>query len=119
MQGASAIEDVLKKFPGERVTVFAIWEKVLSSDWSPPIARVMARISDSRVAQFWDPERVLSHHLGETEDRKTIVWDWVAVYPEGAKWGSKPNYSGRPVVKVAEAFEAALGKELRSRPDTR
>jgi hypothetical protein len=105
---------VLKKLPGQPVTVFAVWEQVLSSD-SMPISRVLARIPDLRVTQFWDPGRVLSHHLGETEDRKSIVWDWVAVYPIGSKWGTKPVYSGRPVVKVAEAFEDALRKELARR----
>ncbi len=94
--------------------MFIVWEQVLSSD-SVPISRVLARIPDLRVAQFWDPERVLSHHLGETDDRKSIVWDWVAVYPKGDKWGAKPGYSGRPVVKVAEAFEDALRKELARR----
>jgi len=102
----------LKKFEGQPVTVFAVWEQVLSSDSAAPITRVLARLPDTRVAQFWDPGRVLSHHLGETDDRKTIVWDWVAVYPPGVKWGAKPEYSGRPVVKVAQAFEDALRKEL-------
>lgn len=99
--------------PDRPIAVFVVWERVISSDWSPPISAVLARIPDSRVSQFWDPDRVLSHHLGETADRETIVWDWVAVYPEDAKWGSSPptpDYSGRPVVRVASEFEQALRK---------
>jgi len=107
---------VLAKVRGEPVAVFVVWEKVISSDWSPPISRVLARIPDSRVTQFWDPDRVLSHHLGESDDRKTIVWDWVAVYPKGIKWGGgQPAYSGRPVVRVASEFQNAVNKELSRR----
>ena len=109
----------MTKFPGERVAVFVVWEQVLPSDWSPPINPVMARIPDHRVVQFWDPGRELSHHLGETTDRETIVWDWVAVYETGVTWGAKPGYSGRPVVTVARALEDALRKELARRAGNR
>ncbi|MEO8028994.1 MAG: hypothetical protein ABI823_21115 [Bryobacteraceae bacterium] len=107
----------MRKFPDQQLAVFVVWERVLSSDWSAPISAVLGRIPDLRVAQFWDPERALSHQMGESKDRKSIVWDWVGVYRPGQKWnGVLPEaaYTGRPVVQVAAAFEDALRKELTS-----
>ena len=46
-------------------------------------------------------------------DRKSIVWDYIAVYPPGALWEEHPPpplYYGRPVVKVTEAARAAIVK---------
>lgn len=84
-----------------------IWEKVIDSDRAAPSTPVLRRISDSRAAQFWDPERFLSRALGEKDD-ESIVWDWVAVYPPGVKWGGEPVYRGRPVVKIKDKLAAAL-----------
>lgn len=54
--------------------------------------------------------------MGEQEgNRKSIVWDWVGVYPAGARWEQKPPepaYHGRPVEDVATSFEEALQKTL-------
>ena len=95
--------------------MFVVWEKVLSTDWQPPTTSTLARISDPRVTQFWDPERLLSHSLGE-KDRKTKVWDWAAIYGAEAVWNSaapKPLFSGNPVVRritsISEQLRAALG----------
>ncbi len=90
--------------------VFVVWEKVLESDWGAPAASVLARIEDTRATQFWDPGRVVSKSLGET-DFKSKVWDWVAVYPSGTGWNETAPvavYSGRPVEDVAKPLEQAL-----------
>ena len=91
---------------------FVVWEPVLSTDWTHPSAATLKRIADPRVSQFWDKERVISHSMGE-HDRKSIVWDYIAVYPPGPLWQDRPPeplYQGRPVVKVAEPARAALAK---------
>lgn len=80
---------------------------MIESDRAAPGTPVLKRIADPRVAQFWDPERLISRGLGE-KDEESIVWDWVAVYPPGVKWGGEPVYRGRPVVKVRDKLAAAL-----------
>jgi len=74
----------------------------------------LARISNQRSAQFWDKERLVSHSLGE-HDRRSIVWDYIAVYPRGAVWEASPPeplYSGGPVIRVMDEARSALSKAL-------
>jgi len=52
--------------------------------------------------------------MGE-HDRRSIVWDYIAIYPRGALWKERPPeplYNGRPVIKVADAATAALASAL-------
>ncbi len=110
LQGASAFEAILAKTAPAGLRVFVVWEKVLETDWSAPATSVLARIPDSRAAQFWDPNRTVSKALGET-DFKSKVWDWAAVYPSGADWNQTPPsaiYTGRPVEDVAKPLQQAL-----------
>jgi hypothetical protein len=115
LQGASALDKSIRKLNDPRIVVHVIWEPVLASDSAPPIAQTLARVEVPSTAQFWDPDRLLSKAMGEKPDsRKSIVWDYVAVYRPGTLWSEvppKPVWSGRPVVKVTDAFEAAV-KEL-------
>jgi hypothetical protein len=76
------------------------------------------RMSDTRAAQFWDKGRLVSHSLGE-HDPKSIVWDYVAVYPAGTTWQDRPPeapYHGGPVIKVTEAARAAVAQALLGMP---
>jgi hypothetical protein len=55
--------------------------------------------------------------MGE-HNRRTLVWDYVVVYPPGAIWQERPPepiYQGRPVVRVQEATRAALANALQDR----
>ncbi len=91
-----------------------VWEPVLPTDWSSPPTAALRRISDPRVTQYWDKRRMISHELGE-HDRRSIVWDHVAVYPPGASWKDLPPkavYEGGPVVYVAEQARAAVNQAL-------
>ena len=99
---------MLDQLAGARVRVFAVWEPVLPTDFGPPSTATLARLHDARVAQFWDHDRLLSHLLGE-KDRRTVVWDQIAVYDAGHKWESAPPtpvFAGRTVVRtIGEARE--------------
>ena len=110
VQGASALQKSIVKSGAARLRLFIVWEKVLETDWAAPSSSVLARLSDPRVVQFWDPGRVTSHNLGE-KDFKTKVWDWISIYPPGTPWNDRlpaPAYSGRPVEDVIAPFEQAL-----------
>lgn len=96
--------------------VFVVWEPVLPTDLAAPSTATLARVSDTRAAQYWDKGRVLSHLMGE-HDRPSVVWDYIAVYPSGVLWTAegppKPAYSGRPVVNVTSNTKVALEQLIR------
>jgi hypothetical protein len=114
LQGASAAGHILQEFAGKAVRVFVVWEPVLPTDWGSPSTATLSRISDSRASQFWDKHHLISHSMGE-HDRRSVVWDYIAVYPAGAMWHERPPqplYQGRPVVQVTEPARAALNRAL-------
>ena len=74
----------------------------------------MSRVSDPRAAQYWDKGRLISRALGE-HDRRSIVWDHIAVYSPGELWGDRPPppmYEGGPVVHVKEPASTAIRQAL-------
>ncbi len=101
LQGASALEKLLKTQPDPKLRVFVIWEPVLPTDMGAPSTFTLKRVSDLRVSQYWDKEHMVSHLLGE-RDPASVVWDYVAVYESGKLWDQappEPLYSHVPVVK--------------------
>jgi hypothetical protein len=111
----------VEEFAGKPVRVFVIWEPVLATDWSSPSTATLKRVSDARAVQFWDKGRLISHSMGE-HDRRSVVWDYIAVYPRGAVWEDGPRaalYHGGPVVQVVEPARAALKKALRESAQSR
>ena len=105
---------MLQDFAGKPVRVFVVWEPVLLTDWGSPSTATLNRIPDSRASQFWDKGRLISHSMGE-RDRRSVVWDRIAVYAAGAVWSERPPvalYEGAPVVRVTEPARAALARAL-------
>ena len=111
MRGASATGELLREIDDKNIRVFVVWEPVLVTDFGPPSTAALARIPDTRAAQYWDRKRTLSHLLGE-HDRSSVVWDHIAVYAPGELWRDAPPtpaYSGDPVDRViGRAKEAVL-----------
>ena len=110
MQGASALEKILKKEVDPRIRVFVIWERVRFFDFGAPSTFTLRRIADVRVSQYWDKERLVSHLLGEN-DSSPVVWDYVAVYPKGTLWDQippKPIYFHVPVISGTEGLNDAI-----------
>ena len=104
----------MHEFAGKPVRVFVVWEPVLVTDWGRPSTATLARISDLRAAQFWDRGRLVSHSMGE-QNRRSVVWDYIAVYQPGALWTERPPealYHGGPVVQVTDQAHAALAQAL-------
>ncbi|MGI8741506.1 MAG: hypothetical protein ACR2NN_02835 [Bryobacteraceae bacterium] len=91
-----------------------MWEPVLVTDFGEPSSAALQRIIDSRTAQFWDKGRLISHEMGE-HDRKSVVWDHIAVYPPGAVWDQAPPpalFEDGPVVQVIDRTRQAIAKAL-------
>jgi hypothetical protein len=113
----------------EDVAVFVVWENVLASDVLGPSDEVRAGVADRRVRQFWDPDLRLSAHihrsvnaaparygLDEPLDPDDVVWDFVTVFPAGARWGDDfpvPDYFGGPVIDAIDELKGALTRLLR------
>ena len=95
------MQRVLETLPGDKLRVLVIWQPVLGSDRAAPGSQVLARISDSRAAQYWDEEllfatqlkRKLEQDPGHTRpsccEADGLPWDMVAVYAPGARWESQ------------------------------
>lgn len=104
----------MQEFAGKPVRAFVIWEPVLVTDWTSPSTAALRRISDTRAAQFWDKDRLISRAMGE-HDRQSVVWDYIAVYPPGDLWQDRPPeplYHGGPVVQVTNEARTALASAL-------
>jgi hypothetical protein len=110
VRGASALESLLETETDSHLRVFVIWEPVLATDLSAPSSITLRRIHDARVRQYWDRNRVLSHVMGE-HDRRSVVWDYIAVYKPEQIWADappQPEFTGRPVVRFIEGARKAL-----------
>jgi hypothetical protein len=114
---------VLKQNANPHIRVFAVWEPILPTDYSSPGTAVLARLSDPRVAQYWDKNHLFAEQLGRTIEvdmaqpkpncctRKGIQWDEVAVYRQDARWnGQLPHASflNGPVVHSLDFSEAVV-----------
>ena len=113
MQGASAFQKLLDEQREGKIRVFVIWEPVLPTDLAAPSTVTLNRIADARASQYWDKEHLVSKSIGEEDG---VVWDYVAVYPQGKLWDKGPPvpvYSQAPVVGAIDGTRAAIQKLIR------
>ena len=97
--------------------MFAVWEPILPTDYSSPGTAVLARLSDPRVAQYWDKNHLFAEQLGRKIEadatqpkpkcctQKGIQWDEVAVYSQDTHWDTQlPHavYLNGPVVRSVD-----------------
>jgi len=69
----------------------------------------LKRINDSRASQYYDKDHLVSKSIGEED----LVWDYVAVYPQGKLWEKgppEPTYSHAPVVRAIDETRDAIRK---------
>jgi len=81
---------------------------MLPTDWLRPGGMVQARISDSRVVQFWDKDHLVAKELEKQLSssqiccqRNGILWDVASLYPRNGQWGTPPAFFGGAVLDVA------------------
>ncbi len=105
--------------------VIVVWEPILSTDWRRPSGRVLGRIPDERVRQFWDPGHELSRALQEMAKQKApkpdpacctqkgFYWDQAILYPRGVRWGDVPSsaFWNGPVYRIVAGLESALDSQ--------
>jgi len=85
----------------------------LPTDLAAPSTMTLNRISDARASQYWDRKHLVSKSIGETDG---VVWDYVAVYPQGKLWEKgppEPTYSKAPLIHAIDGTREAIQKRLR------
>jgi hypothetical protein len=121
VKGSSVVNDILRRHPGSKIRVLAIWEPILPTDWNRPTSAVLRGLSDQRAIQWWDKQHVIAGLLkasagGENPGcckRNQTLWDVIAVYPPGVRWTETlpaPRFFAGPVVQGAPEWEAQLGQ---------
>ncbi len=86
-----------------------------------PTTGTLARLSDRRVQQYYDPDRLLAKRLRadarapqpieECCTSRGVLWDVIAIYPGDARWGERApvaTFFNGPVVDVIEGLKQAL-----------
>lgn len=87
---------MLGQKPSAAVRVYTVWEPILLTDQAPPLSFVLARMPDSRVQQYWDPDHVVAARMKKDArppqpvqdccEQNDHLWDLAAVYPPGVTW---------------------------------
>jgi hypothetical protein len=115
LRGSSAFEKALELLPVTKVTVFAVWEPILPTDWMPPTTSALSRLSDRRIRQFWDKDHRLAKIMADSQIGKPepscckqagTLWDLIAVYPPGSQWDENlppASVFNGPVVRVMKS----------------
>ena len=116
----------LHRYQNRRLHVFVVWEPILPTDWQSPTTGTLARVSDDRVQQFWDPSHTISQTLVETlrdapDSGPTCCrsnghfWDNVLVYGPHVRWETHvaPRYWRGPVVDAVPGLLKVLNADPR------
>jgi hypothetical protein len=123
LRGASDIDRVLARHRPRPLVVFVVWQPILPTDWGRPMSRVLRRIDDPRVRQYWDADRRVAQELQRSFERRDpqpgccvhngIWWDLMALFPHGVEWKEafpEPLLLEGTVADAAPAFEALLSR---------
>jgi hypothetical protein len=133
LKGATTIERILSTHRDRALVVFNVWQPILPTDWGKPGTRVLGRLSDRRVRQYWDAEHLVARALERSSQgrelqpnccfERGIWWDFMAVYPPGVQWDDvlpEPMLLDGTVDDAAPAFERFLTATAEGRrPETR
>jgi hypothetical protein len=128
VRGAFALDRLLAEFEEAGLRVLIVWEPVLKTDIAAPLTGVLSLLGDRRVAQYWDPNRVISedlirsansdpaqYGLDEAFPPEYVAWDVVVVFAKSAHWGHNfpaPVYYGGPVTSSIDATRIAVKNAL-------
>lgn len=93
--------------------MLVVWEPILPTDWRSPSGGTLARLSDSRVQQFWDPNHEVSKALSriaKPDSGEKFHWDEAIVYAPHSKWEESPTPSfwRGPVFRIIPSLEKSL-----------
>lgn len=112
---------MLRQLPNLRISVVVVWEPILPTDWRRPTTSTLTRISDARVAQFWDPHHLASREIERGLTAKNVafhghtsrgnLWDLAVLYPAGSQFPNTlpaPAFIDGPIADVAPELQQKL-----------
>jgi len=123
VRGASALQQLVDTIPQQKIRILVVWEPILWTDVKAPSGATLARVSDPRAAQFWDPDHAVADALREALsaadgpgiDRgrlsDEVLWDDIAIYAPGERWTDRmpaPRSFVGPVYDVIPEVREAL-----------
>jgi len=105
--------------------VLVVWEPILVTDWKSPGSSALARISDRRVRQFWDPNHLVAQQLAQMAKQKPgrpepdccvekgFHWDEAVLYAPHAHWSDEliPVFWNGPVFRISASLDKALNDQ--------
>lgn len=105
--------------------VLVVWEPTLATDWTRPSGSTLARVSDRRAKQFWDPDHLVAGKLNEMAKqkppqpepgcciRKGFYWDEAILYLQRTQWKDTPAsaFWDGPVARVIPGLERTLNSQ--------
>lgn len=110
-------QEILAKDPSPQIRVYAVWLSYYPWDSRSDIDSSL--LSDRRVAQFWDGDKVTGRWFAEQiQGNRGIAWDVYFLFGPEARWDATPPplvASGSPVIARADQ----LRSELASRPHSK
>ena len=106
------------KQPHAELAVYVVWLPMLGSDTRSAVEPDL--LSDSRVSQYWDEDRVVGRWLADARvggaAYSSLVWDAFYVFGAKASWNERPDpvaAFGSPVVSETGTLERAIRPLLR------
>lgn len=120
---------MIQEIPSQDLRVYVVWEPILAADWRRPTTRTLGRIPDTRVAQFWDPDHLISEELRRAVETNAQLrkpacctdhghfWDMAALFlPEVRANGTLPSpiFFDGEVVGQESAIRSKLKETLSS-----
>ena len=112
LAGARAAHDqILEKNHSANLRVYAIWIGYYPWDSKGDIDPGILR--DSRVTQFWDPDKVVGKWFADqvTGRRGGVSWDVYFLYPPESQWDAAPTTlvrSASPAIDDIDSLKARL-----------
>jgi hypothetical protein len=103
--------NILEKYPRIGIRVFAVWFDMMPADSRNLVDRRL--FNDSRVTNFYDPNRVVGTWFAQRTGAGGIVWDAYFLYGPDATWDSEPAplvSSGSTVIGSSSDLARAFGE---------
>jgi len=105
--------------------VLVVWEPILLTDWTPPSRSTLARVSDPRARQFWDPQHLVAEQVSRMAKEQTSLpepdcckekgfdWDEAILYASHrrSKNSRVPAFWNGPVYRAIPGLENALREQ--------
>ena len=103
-------QTVLQQHPSAHLQVYATWLPMLAPDsrsaWDGSV------LSDSRVKQYWDEQRIVGQWFAQNVDNyHGAAWDAYYLYGPDAKWDAAPVPLvgwGGPIIAQSDKLGAQI-----------